>query len=73
MADHYFAVAGYGAGTGADVDNPETFSTVNFAAIKAGVSAGDIIYFLDGDYNHTPDFRYFANGLLAECKYYTDL
>jgi len=59
MADHYFAVTGSGTGTGADADNPQTYSTANFNASRSIVLSGETVYFLDGDYNTVPDFRYF--------------
>lgn len=59
MANHYFAVTGSGSGTGADADNPQTYSLTNFYALRTTVLSGETIYFLDGDYNSLPDFRYF--------------
>ena len=59
MADHYFAVTGSGSGTGADADNPQTYSTTNFNALKTTVLSGETIYYLNGDYNTLPDFQGF--------------
>jgi hypothetical protein len=59
MADHYFAVTGSGSGTGADADNPQTYSTGNFNATRSIILSGETLYFLDGNYNSVPDFRYF--------------
>jgi len=56
MADHYFAVTGSGSGTGADADNPQTYSAGNLTTAKSNASDGDTIFFLDGDYNSVPDF-----------------
>jgi hypothetical protein len=56
MADHYFAVTGSGSGTGADADNPQTYSSANLNTAEAAASTGDTIFFLDGDYNDSPDF-----------------
>jgi hypothetical protein len=56
MADHYFAVTGSGSGTGADADNPQTYSQANLDTAEAALSTGDTIFFLDGDYNDSPDF-----------------
>ena len=53
MADHYFAVTGSGSGTGADADNPQTFSSINLNAVEGAASSGDTIYFLDGRYEVT--------------------
>ena len=56
MADHYFAVTGSGSGTGADADNPQTYSAGNLNTAEAAASTGDTIFFLDGDYNDSPEF-----------------
>lgn len=56
MADHYFAVTGSGSGTGADADNPQTYTAGNLNTAEAALSSGDTIFFLDGDYNDSPDF-----------------
>lgn len=56
MADHYFAVTGSGSGTGADADNPQTYTAGNLNTAEAALSTGDTIFFLDGDYNDSPDF-----------------
>lgn len=56
MADHYFAVTGSGSGTGADADNPQTYTAGNLNTAEASLSTGDTIFFLDGDYNDSPDF-----------------
>lgn len=56
MADHYFAVTGSGSGTGADADNPQTYTAGNLNTAEAAASTGDTIFFLDGDYNDSPDF-----------------
>lgn len=56
MADHYFAVTGSGSGTGADADNPQTYSSGNLTTAKSNAADGDTIFFLDGDYNSVPNF-----------------
>lgn len=56
MADHYFAVTGSGSGTGADADNPQTYSSGNLTTAKSNASDGDTIFFLNGDYNFVPNF-----------------
>lgn len=56
MADHYFAVTGSGSGTGADANNPQTYSTSNHTTAKSNAVDGDTIFFLDGDYNALPNF-----------------
>ena len=56
MADHYFAVTGSGSGTGADADNPQTYSATNNSTAKSNAVDGDTIFFLDGDYNFLPNF-----------------
>jgi len=56
MADHYFAPTGSGSGTGADADNPQTYTAGNLNTAEAALSTGDTIFFLDGDYNDSPEF-----------------
>lgn len=51
MADHYFAVTGSGSGTGADANNPQTFSTTALNTAEAAASSGDTIFFLSGNYS----------------------
>lgn len=57
MADHYFAVTGSGSGTGADANNPQTYSAGNLTTAKSNAVDGDTIFFLDGDYNFIPNFN----------------
>jgi len=54
MADHYFAVTGSGSGTGADANNPQTYSLTAHNNAQAAASAGDTIYFLPGSYGAAP-------------------
>lgn len=54
MADHYFAVTGSGSGTGADANNPQTYSGTALNTAEAAASSGDTIFFLPGSYGAAP-------------------
>ena len=58
--DHYFAVIGQNAGTGADAENAEAFSPANLATAEAAANSSSTIYFLPGTYVLTASLAFNA-------------